>query len=181
MIIGLMGQAGSGKSTAGGLLEAQGFQAISLADPMKDFVHEVFGFPAEHVWGASEKREIPSPEWGGLTPRKALQTLGTEWGRGCHQDVWVRYALRTAKAMGGNVVITDVRFRNEMNAIQAAGGKVLRLVRDTDRFLPGRAHLSETEQEGIPDHAVDAVVENNRSLEELAQTLGELVGKWTSP
>ena len=32
-----------------------------------------------------------------LTPRFALQQLGTEWGRGMHPDVWVRRAIETAK------------------------------------------------------------------------------------
>ncbi len=32
-----------------------------------------------------------------LTPRYALQTLGTEWARFLHQDVWVDYCLRVAK------------------------------------------------------------------------------------
>ena len=31
-----------------------------------------------------------------LTPRHALQQLGTEFGRACYSDVWVNYALRVA-------------------------------------------------------------------------------------
>lgn len=34
-----------------------------------------------------------------LTPRHALQQLGTEFGRACYQDVWVAYAMRVAKEL----------------------------------------------------------------------------------
>jgi hypothetical protein len=32
-----------------------------------------------------------------LTPRHALQSLGTEWGRSCYPDVWVDYVIKTAR------------------------------------------------------------------------------------
>ncbi len=34
-----------------------------------------------------------------LTPRHALQQLGTEWGRGCYRDTWIDIALRTAEEL----------------------------------------------------------------------------------
>lgn len=34
-----------------------------------------------------------------LTPRFALQRLGTEWGRACYADVWIDYALRACGQM----------------------------------------------------------------------------------
>lgn len=37
-----------------------------------------------------------------LTPRYALQMLGTEWGRGCYDKTWIEFGLRTAeKLLGG--------------------------------------------------------------------------------
>lgn len=41
----------------------------------------------------------PPAELEYLTPRHALQTLGTEWGRSCYQDTWVDYTLRVAKEL----------------------------------------------------------------------------------
>lgn len=91
-----------------------------------------------------------------LTPRHAMQTLGTEWGRSCFKDVWVHYALRRAEralqttrvvnkpfdagtgtsGKGSSivqtcdtVVITDLRFLNEARAIRAAGGVIWRVNR----------------------------------------------------
>ncbi len=37
-----------------------------------------------------------------LTPRFALQLLGTEWGRTCSPDTWVNLAIRTAKTVLSN-------------------------------------------------------------------------------
>lgn len=34
-----------------------------------------------------------------LTPRYALQTLGTEWGRNCFNDTWVRYGMGVARKL----------------------------------------------------------------------------------
>lgn len=182
MIIGLMGEAGVGKDTVGRMLQEKwGFSLTSLALPMKLFVVQVFAFPIQHVFGDSEYREVPSPEWDGLTPRRALQTLGTEWGRGLHKDVWVRYALRTAAERGGHVAITDVRFRNELEAIQKAGGKVIRIHRPVQKEGLDSTHLSELEQKGIPDFAVDAVIHNTSGLEELAHAVDQIMSKWTLP
>lgn len=182
MIIGLMGEAGVGKDTVGRMLQERWeFSLTALAFPMKTFVRRVFDFPLEHVFGDSQYREIPSPEWDGLTPRRALQTLGTEWGRGLHKDVWVRLALREAAQRGGRVAITDVRFQNELEAIQKAGGKVIRIHRPTQKEGLDSTHLSESEQKGIPDSAVDAVIHNTGSLEDLSHAVDQIMSKWTSP
>jgi hypothetical protein len=129
-----------------------------------------------------------------LTPRHALQQLGTEWGRACYPNVWVDYALRVAArlAKGGyaydawrglfpvsvvegvmypktDVVISDVRFKNEVDAIKAAGGQVWRIERPALQPLPGQGsqHVSETEQDEIPDDSFSAIIENTGTLEDL--------------
>lgn len=156
MIIGIAGLAGSGKSAAAAaLVERCGFVSISLADPIKRICQDVFGWDRERLWGTSERRNEPDPVWDGLTARRALQTLGTEWGRAMHPDVWVRACLKEARdvhtfaALGGcnakGVVIPDVRFPNEVAAIRAAGGRVVRIIRTGLAPLDGSAgaHVSE--------------------------------------
>jgi len=117
-----------------------------------------------------------------LSARRALQFLGTEVGRELYRDVWVEYAIRQAKRLlesdgwdyarakgvfrssrsrPGGVVIPDMRFRNEMDAIKATGGKLVRVVRP-GAGLEGSAaaHRSEVEMGGIPDDDFDYVIEN---------------------
>ncbi len=74
------------------------------------------------------------------------------------------------------VVISDVRFCNEVEAITKAGGLVGKIVRTTDRTGKENAHLSETEQDGIPDSAFSKVLYNQGTLEELYLT----VAQWMS-
>lgn len=129
IVIGVTGKAGSGKDTVADILvKRHGFKKIGLADPMKEICQSLFGFSEQQLWGPSAEREKPDPRWGGLTPRHALQQLGTEWGRAMHEDVWVRFALDRARLAFPRgyrgVVISDVRFENEARAIIEKGGEI---------------------------------------------------------
>jgi hypothetical protein len=188
MIIGLSGLISVGKDTVADILvKHHKFQKVSLADPMKRSVMEWFDWPVERLWGPSKFRSVEDPRYPGLTARKVLQLLGTEVGRNCYPDVWADYAMRVAKALlkngvryradlgpmhGGTnieeniakgVVISDVRFKNEMNAIRAAGGKVIRIKRP-GKETPEWNHASETEQLSVPDEWFDYVFINDGSL-----------------
>jgi hypothetical protein len=149
-LIGLMGAAGSGKDTVADILvKHHRWAKITLADPMKRACAEWFNWDAETLWGPSSARNEPHARLKGLSARRALQTLGTEFGRACYPDVWVDYAMRVVDAlltpdhMGftarytarrglcgyllpseqhAGVVISDVRFPNEVAAIRAKGG-----------------------------------------------------------
>ena len=139
-----------------------------------------------------------------LTPRYALQKLGTEFGRTCYPNVWVDIAMRTAKQLietplvyysqprglelvqssdiqfiVNGVVIPDVRHRNEIEAIRAGGGKVIRVVRP-GAGLQGATgkHTSETEQASIPDADFDYVLVNDGSLEDLARKAEEMLASF---
>jgi len=137
MIIGLVGFIGSGKGTVGDILEVHGFTKDSFAKPLKDACSIMFGWPREMLEGDTEVsrkwREEPDSFWSekfgySFTPRLALQLMGTEAGRNVfHQDVWVISLLNRAK--GKDVVVTDVRFKNEINYIQQNGGVIVRVGR----------------------------------------------------
>lgn len=136
-----------------------------------------------------------------LTPRHALQQLGTNWGRECYPNTWVDLCIRTSRKVLDDhsarytqkdgihhlydnrtseeadrientrvrgVAVPDVRFRNEMNAIQEAGGRVIRIVRPGAGLdgIHGQ-HVSETEQGSISDSEFDAVISNDGTLDDL--------------
>lgn len=182
VIVGLCGSAGVGKdTTADRLVRKWGFQKLSLADPMKEMVKEIYGFSDYQLWGPSGARNEPDsrykrPDGTYLTPREALQTLGTEFGRRCWPDTWISLALKRARRMAQetHVVIPDVRFSNELDAIQAAGGKVVRLRRSTavDPLAIGVAgHASEAEQLQIPDSRFDMILNLPEGLDNAAVTV----------
>lgn len=177
MIIGLVGRAGSGKDTVAGMLTEilGGAASLSFAEPLKRFCGEVFDFSLQQLYGPSEARNAPDlryPRAGRapLSPREALQTLGTEWGRACYPDIWAELGIRRARAaehLAGSVVFTDTRFVNEAARIRAAGGEVWRVRRPSaDSVIT--AHASETEMNSREmEELVTLTLHNNGSLEEL--------------
>jgi len=129
-----------------------------------------------------------------LTPRYACQRIGTEFGRDCYPSTWTKYLLRVHQQLqdGGcyhdpksgvrfalfangpeivaktNVVVPDVRFRNEIDCILGAGGLVVRVKRPGAGLeRSAGAHISEKEQETIQDWMFSAVIENIGTLADL--------------
>lgn len=79
-----------------------------------------------------------------------------------------------------HVVINDVRMKNEVDGIRSAGGCVFRLKRDHAMAVlaPGIPnHQSEMEQRTIPDDAIDGVIENNGTLEDLRYAVHDLLDR----
>ena len=221
------------------LVGRHGFAKVALADPLKRICREVFQFTDEQLWGPSEKRnagDVRFPRehsctkrgffnascdccgvmedlWSTLpcylTPRHALQQLGTEWGRRCSPNVWVDFALRVSKrlladAAGGRahdydkyrkwnyhprtglfdragnddqashgdridgVVISDVRFPNEVAALRKAGGKIWKTTHGEGLKGSAGGHSSESY---IDELEVDAIFSAELELEDLPKAV----------
>jgi hypothetical protein len=141
MIIGFVGFIGSGKDTAADyLVNFHGFRRDSFANTLKDAVAAVFGWDRTMLEGrtkeAREWREQVDPWWAArlnmpkLTPRWVLQYWGTEVCRkGFHDDIWIASLENKLRNSKDDIVISDVRFPNEIKAIHNAGGKVIRVKR----------------------------------------------------
>lgn len=155
-------------------------------DAYKALIHWFFWLRTEHP---------------NLSPRVMLQALGTEWGReAVHEDIWINALIAQARTLlheDGNtkeweydplkgltrqdkprkaargVVVSDVRFSNELAAIRAEGGSIIRVVRP--------ATDSQAQETGIAGHASEAqeftmdkfdfLVQNEHSLKELYQSV----------
>ncbi len=141
MIIGVTGFIGSGKDTVANYLTTfHGYKRISFAGTLKDACAAVFGWDREMLEGTTtssrEWREQVDPWWSErlnipeLTPRWVLQQWGTEVCRnGFHNDIWVASVENQLRKTKDNIVITDCRFANEVNAIKNAGGTSIRVER----------------------------------------------------
>ena len=140
MIIGVTGFIGSGKDTiADYLVTHHGFKRVSFAASLKDAVAAVFGWDRELLEGTTkssrEWREERDEWWSNrlgmvITPRWVLQFWGTDVLRNhFHNDIWVASVENKLRQAKDNIVITDCRFANEVNAIKNAGGITVRVQR----------------------------------------------------
>jgi len=136
-IIGISGFIGSGKDTvADYLVNYHGFRRESFANTLKDAVACVFGWDRIMLEGRTAAsrawREQVDPWWSKrlnlpfLTPRWILQHWGTEVCRhGFHDDIWVASLENKLRNATDNIVISDVRFPNEVAAIRGVEGKMI--------------------------------------------------------
>jgi hypothetical protein len=210
MIIGIAGFQGSGKDTIADYLQnIYGFKRDSFAATLKDAVASVFGWDRELLEGRTREsrawRETVDPWWSArlnmpmLTPRYVLQVWGTEVARcSFHDDTWIASLENKLRKTTNDIVISDVRFPNEISAVKRAGGVVIRVARGpepewydtavganagtlTDQLLLKKlgVHASETAWIGTD---FDAVIDNNSDgLDNLYSQVKRLVQDLQSP
>jgi hypothetical protein len=209
MIIGLVGLAGSGKGTAGDILKRDyDFKPIAFADAVKDATSAIFGWPRYLLEGDTDEsrefRETVDPWWAEaldhtrFTPRIALQLMGTEAGRNVfHPDLWVKVVeqkLELHRLMNHNMVITDVRFPNEVASIQKKGGFVVRVARGPDpEWFDDAIRANKEQNTDLFTHPIhysewawagtqyDYVLDNNGSLEMLGTQIKCMIKLFTGP
>jgi len=205
MIIGVLGFIGSGKGTVGEILcNDFNFTSVSFASHLKDVASVLFGWDRNLLEGdtkeSREFRETPDNFWAKkignhFTPRLALQLLGTQSIRNVfHEDFWV-YALENKlKNIGENknVVVTDVRFKNELNWLKSKNGMTLKISRgknpdwyhiaklanngskEAEKFMLEESGIHESEWRWV-GHPIDYVIRNDESLDVLKQNLEKVL------
>jgi hypothetical protein len=169
-IIGFLGKKGSGKTTCGELLQQLGRDnglkviRVSFADPLKRLCSDLYCFaydiPPEAFYGSQTEKEQPRPALGNRSGREVMQFLGTGCFKALTPDVWIAYLMRhidIAMKYGADlVVIEDVRFTDEAEAIRNKGGLLIRVERTGLSEYPNTdEHSSETETLTIdPDDTI---------------------------
>ena len=167
-LIGICGLKGAGKDTIAKMMPIE-WKKMAFADTLKDITAMLFGWERFMLEGSTEQsrewRETVSNFWEkelgikGFTPRMALQMLGTEVFRNhFNQDIWVKVLKHRIINSNDNIVVTDVRFPNEVNMIKELGGKIVQVIRgDLPEWWPvaeewnKEEHLPEGEPLGFID------------------------------
>jgi hypothetical protein len=133
-ILGLVGAIGAGKSALGNrLVEHDGYQRVHMGQPIKDMLASL-GLSQEELHGTPAIRNAPSERLSGRSPRYAMQTLGTDWGRRMiSPKIWadaLDRRLEQLTAEGAEkIVIDDLRFPEDFAVIVRRNGIIARVVR----------------------------------------------------
>lgn len=169
--IALTGLARSGKdSVAARLTEAHGYVRVAFADPLKEAALKADPWIYFGVTGPLRLSQLVNGVGWELAKdcfpevRRFLQEYG-QTIRELDPQFWVRAAfgkIRQARATGHRIVVTDVRYMNEADALMAAGFRVVRVQRPGQ--VPGQ-HISERE---MADYPVDDTIVNDDTLSTLA-------------
>lgn len=158
----------------------------AFATPLKDILIGLFNIPKESVYGTDEEKNAPTQyKWedmptkvkgktGYMSGRELLQYFGTDICRKIYSDVWINRTISDIKNEESAIsIISDARFENEVKAVQAAGGKVIRLTRGEN----GDGHASEVDLDSFNEY--DAVIDNaNLTIHESCKQLFDILYEW---
>lgn len=173
IVIGVTGFKHAGKSSIAKYLSRRfGFARMRFAHPMKEMLRAFLrarGCPEDVIEEMIEGslKEVPSPYLNGRTPRHAMQTLGTEWGRDqMHEDLWLDAWGDSLSTIPPDcpVVVDDCRFENEFDRIRQLNGQIWRVVRPLNRAQKNDLHASEINQVEL---VADEVIVNNNTMAQL--------------
>mgnify|MGYP003628466276 CR=1 FL=1 len=158
----------------------------SFASTLKEIATGLFGLTKSQCYGADlDKNSLTWLRWeslpgyegdkeGRMTAREFLQYFGTDICRQIHPDIWTDRTLKNIREEESLLaVISDCRFPNESEAVQRAGGKVIRLTRGDDTK---DLHSSES---SVEDIEYDAIIDNKElTLAETNVKVLSLLEEW---
>lgn len=184
-LIGLGGLLRSGKDTfADYLVEKHGYVKVQMSDPLHEAMMTLD--PIVDVWPGEGEPVTDHYQWlvgkvGYVEAKKypevrrLLQVLGTEIGRKMFgENVWVDLAGRKIdelRATGKPVVITGLRYPNEIEMIRSRKGHTLWVDRG------GRSSTDHASENSVTYHDFDQVVHNLGTLADLYEAADAIIEK----
>lgn len=157
--VALCGSKGVGKSTFAKKV-FKDHMSWSFAQPLRDMLSHL-PLP-EQALSAGKEEPI---EWlGGVSGRKLLQTLGTNWGRELFPPIWVECLRRrliqyNRDTMRGlpvkGIIVDDLRFDNEAEMLNEEGFQIWKITRQGYTAAQD-THVSEA---GVSPALIDRTIE----------------------
>lgn len=140
-IIAILGHIGSGKDTAAKFfIETHSYIKISFADSLKDTLSSIFLWDRQMLEGTTAAsrnwRNTKDEYWSSVlgkevTPRKMMQEIGTDLFRHHFSPhIWTQSLVRKVIQSESNIVVADVRFVEEYNALSELGATFIRINRN---------------------------------------------------
>lgn len=184
----ISGQARVGKDTFAQMLAEElqkqtghAYVLMSYAHELKTRIQKDFDLSYEQLWGdekeVEDKRYTRVDETGFInrswTPREIMQNYG-QFFRTIDYDFWVKELFNVIEEKNyKNVIITDGRHINEVDAVAVQGGYHIRIERENKDSVHNEQHISETALD--KGHRVDFTVRNTGTLEDLKNSAVDVV------
>jgi hypothetical protein len=183
LIIGITGKKFNGKDTLGKYLSKYGYRRLAFAEPLKQVLKIIFQFNDEQLYG--NDKEIPDTYWK-VSPRSIMQFVGTDLFR--HQikkilpdiddNIWIEVVKRQIldiwkKNPKQKIVLTDLRFPNEINLIKELNGVIIRVKRNIDKSEEEFIVIHESETY-IDKLNVDYDFDNNKTKNDLFEQFDKI-------
>jgi hypothetical protein len=134
-------------------------------------------------WGFKEFcDEIPSlglilHDSGPMTAREFMQFLGTEIGRKMWGPVWINSTIKKIKSEASNIaIISDVRYEDEVDAVNEAGGYVVGLGRKPHKD----SHSSEPDVKKFDKSKMHKLIANHKQTYNLENLIEDVKAVYTS-
>lgn len=188
-MIAMTGYKGSGKNTVADFISRKtGFQQSSLAAPMKEVAGILFNWSADYI---EKHKEDIDPVWG-ISPRKFLQVLGTDWFQSWlplnfpmfaernGKDFWCRHLLQRLQEEEAHYedknftsLVTDLRFQHEELFFRRVCADFVLIFVDASGRIPSiDQHESEKQYLLLkPDY----IISNNGTLVELEDQVNSIL------
>lgn len=168
IIIGLVGRKQAGKDTvADFLVEELGYTRVAFADTLRQMAYDINPVVSvDPLLYYADVIDSIGYEAGKATYeefRRFLQRLGTNGIRKVDPDFWINQAYKRIQEIPGDVVITDVRFYNEVGTVERLGGVTARVHRPGVSDIPAE-HESESE---LDEYRANYVLMNDATIEAL--------------
>ena len=176
------------------------FEQKSFAGKLKQIASLLTGIPVEDFEDQEFKKSYLGAEWGTvqdvplksippfadmqfnvlMSVRELLQKLGTEAIRdGLHPNAWVNALMceykrpKMSQRNPSNWIITDVRFPNELEAIEDVKGLTLKVIRPVKKSkTTARLHPSET---SLDKAEFNYTIINDGSIKDLIEKVRQIL------
>lgn len=177
-VFGITGFARSGKDTAAAyMVKEHGYTRLAFADTIRDVLYALNPIVDKDYIGKLRVQDIVNKAGWDVAKvefpevRELLQRLGVEAGREIlGKTIWTDTVFKKASALGCNVVISDVRFPDEVEAVRSLGGKVIRINRPG--VAPVNDHITDRR---LPDILIDFEVSNDGSIQDLNEKIKQII------
>ena len=140
-------------------------QIIKLADPIKEMLCCLLKVDRKKL------EDNKGGEINGIKIRHAMQTLGTEWGRGLiDKDIWIDILVKKINMEYSNIfIVEDVRFPNELEKIQKSFKTVV------IKIIRSKIVSTDTHESEIHELPYDFLILNDTSILDLHEKITKIL------